>query len=199
MRGESMKEPRKITVGLIFSYIFGGMFIISGLEHLISGNILGGIAILISGIVIFPATYKIINTKTNVSLSAGVKLLIVLIAFIIFASTTNDTNLSENNNVNLVSENKKVEVAKKPELEIISLRMVKDEFGGYVIGEVRNNTNKQYDYAQIDINLYDSQGVQVGSTFANITDLEPKGTWKFKAPFFENEAVKCKVKSLWGY
>jgi hypothetical protein len=125
MRGESMKEPRKITVGLIFSYIFGGMFIISGLEHLISGNILGGIAILISGIVIFPATYKIINTKTNVSLSAGVKLLIVLIAFIIFVSTTNDTNLSENSNVNLVSENKKVEVAKKPELEIISLSMVK--------------------------------------------------------------------------
>ncbi len=194
-----MEEPRKITLGLIFSYIFGGMFIISGLGHLMSGNIFGGIAILISGLIIFPSTYKIIIAKTNISLSTGVKLLIVLIALIIFANTTDNSNLSEKSNVNLVSETKKVEVVKKPELEIISLRMERDELGGYVIGIVKNNTNKQYNYAQIDINLYDSQGVQVGSTFANITNLEPGSIWKFKAPFFEKEAVKCKVKSLWGY
>ena len=41
--------------------------------------------------------------------------------------------------------------------------------------------NKDYDYLQIEIPTYDSNGNKVGSALANISDLEKGETWKFEA------------------
>lgn len=51
----------------------------------------------------------------------------------------------------------------------------------YIEGTIKNNTDKKYSYAQVTFNLYDSDGSQIGTAIANINDLEPNGTWKFKA------------------
>jgi N-acetylmuramoyl-L-alanine amidase CwlA len=69
----------------------------------------------------------------------------------------------------------------------------------YIAGTVKNNTNKQYSYVQVEINLYDDAGNQVGSTLANANNLEPGGTWKFKAPIIEEKATKYKVKDVTGF
>ncbi|MGE5590998.1 MAG: FxLYD domain-containing protein [Bacillota bacterium] len=70
----------------------------------------------------------------------------------------------------------------KPNLEVVETNTVSEDFMRYVTGTVKNNSNKKYSYAQVEINLYDKDGNQVGSTLANINNLEPGGTWKFKAP-----------------
>lgn len=58
-----------------------------------------------------------------------------------------------------------------------------DKYGmSYTIeGTIKNNTDKQYSYAQVTFNLYDSDGAQIGTALANINNLEANGIWKFKA------------------
>lgn len=58
-----------------------------------------------------------------------------------------------------------------------------DKYGiSYTIeGTIKNNTDKQYSYVQVTLNLYDSDGAQIGSALANINNLEANGLWKFKA------------------
>jgi|LDZS01.1.fsa_nt_gi hypothetical protein len=88
----------------------------------------------------------------------------------------------------------------KPELEVVETNIEKDQFGNrYVVGTVKNNTDKEYSYVQVEINLYDDAGTQVGSTMTNANNLEPGGTWKFKAPILEENATKYKVKDVTGF
>ena len=51
----------------------------------------------------------------------------------------------------------------------------------YIEGTVKNNTNKDYSYVQIEFNVYDKDGSIIGSCFDNINNLEGNGTWKIKA------------------
>ena len=88
---------------------------------------------------------------------------------------------------------------KKPDLEVIESKFEKDTFGGYIVGTVKNNTKKQYKYVQVEINLYDKDGNQVGSTMSNVNNLEPGATWKFKAPVIEEQAASFKIKEVTGF
>ncbi len=74
------------------------------------------------------------------------------------------------------------------------------EFGSrYIVGIVVNESDRQYDYVQVSINLYDGSDVQVGSTFDNVNNLEPGGTWRFRALVFEDTATSAKVVELSGF
>lgn len=84
-------------------------------------------------------------------------------------------------------------------LELLEAEIQEDGFLRSVVGIVKNNTRRQYKYAQIEINLYDKAGTQVGSTMANINNLESGGQWKFKALFAEKDAVRFNVKSITGF
>jgi len=68
-----------------------------------------------------------------------------------------------------------------------------------VVGTVKNNTDKEYSYVQVEINLYDDSGAQVGSTLDNTNNLEPGGTWKFKAVIMEDNATKYRIKDISGF
>lgn len=87
----------------------------------------------------------------------------------------------------------------KPNLEVVETSTVSEQFVRYVTGTVKNNSSKKYSYAQVEINLYDKDGNQVGSTLANVNNLEPGGTWKFKAPILEDAATSFKVKDVTGF
>ena len=63
----------------------------------------------------------------------------------------------------------------------------------------KNNSNKTYKYVQVSINLYDDSNAQVGSTLANINNLEPNGTWKFKAVVLERNTTKYQIKEIAGW
>ena len=87
--------------------------------------------------------------------------------------------------------------SKIDDLSIESFEWEKGEYEiRYVSGVIKNNTNKKYSYVQVEINLYDGSGAQVGSTLDNINNLEPGGTWKFKAIVIEDEATEAKVAGI---
>jgi hypothetical protein len=66
----------------------------------------------------------------------------------------------------------------------------------YLTGTVKNLGSRKYSYAQIEFNVYDESGAQVGSTFDNINNLEPHGTWKFKALVLEDDAARARLKDI---
>jgi hypothetical protein len=66
----------------------------------------------------------------------------------------------------------------------------------YIGGTIKSNTDKTYSYVQVTINLYDASGAQIGSTVANTNNLEPYGTWKYKAPVFYKDVATYKVMTV---
>lgn len=69
----------------------------------------------------------------------------------------------------------------------------------YVAGTIKSNVDKTYTYVQVTINEYDASGAVVRSTMANMNNLEPYGTWKFKAPVLDKDATRFKVETITGY
>ena len=63
------------------------------------------------------------------------------------------------------------------------------EFRNDIVGVVKNNTDKEYDYLQISFTLYDAQGNVIDTAFANVNNIKPGGTWKFEAMFFEENVA----------
>jgi hypothetical protein len=87
----------------------------------------------------------------------------------------------------------------RPNLEVLDSKSQVEEHTRYVVGTVRNNTYHTYGYVQVEINLYDSAGNQVGSTLANTNNLEPGAIWKFKAIIIEDRATKFRVVNVTGF
>lgn len=63
----------------------------------------------------------------------------------------------------------------------------------YIVGTLKSNRDVTYSYVQVTINLYDSSNTQVGSTLANVNNLEPFAAWKFKAPIMNSDATTYKI------
>ncbi|MFA4876561.1 MAG: FxLYD domain-containing protein [Methanoregula sp.] len=85
-------------------------------------------------------------------------------------------------------------------LQLVESHTETGDYGSrYVVGSVKNNGDKTYNYVQITINEYDDSGAQVGSTLANVNNLEPGGIWKFKAYVIDKEATNFKVKEITGW
>lgn len=68
-----------------------------------------------------------------------------------------------------------------------------------VVGTVKNTATKTYGYVQVSINLYDSAGKQVGSTMANVNNLEPGVSWDFEAVIIEDNVTTFKVMDVTGF
>ncbi len=54
-------------------------------------------------------------------------------------------------------------------------------FAYYIEGYIKNNTDKEYSYVQVEFTAYDAEGNTVGSCLDNNSGLEANGRWKFKA------------------
>lgn len=68
-----------------------------------------------------------------------------------------------------------------------------------IAGTVTNRGSKTYGYVQVQFNLYDSNGAQVGSTMTNVNNLEPGKTWTFEAIVTEDKATSFKVMDVSGF
>jgi hypothetical protein len=65
-----------------------------------------------------------------------------------------------------------------------------------IVGKIKNNTEKTYSYAQVEINLYDKENTLIGSTLANINNFEGGATWKFEALVTKDETLTYKIKAV---
>lgn len=54
-------------------------------------------------------------------------------------------------------------------------------YGVFINGTLTNNTDNEVSYIQVEYNLYDADGAQIGTALANTNNLQPGGTWKFEA------------------
>ena len=87
---------------------------------------------------------------------------------------------------------------KKEDLEVLEHSVVQDGYLSYVVGKIKNNTNRTYSYVQVSINLYKGES-QAGSTLANVNNLEPGGTWEFKAMVTNTDATSYKIVDVTGF
>lgn len=73
--------------------------------------------------------------------------------------------------------------------------------GYYIEGTVKNNTDKDYSYVQIEFICYDKNGNNLGTAIDNTNNLLGNETWKFKAMgMFLNEKVDhCDFKEVTGW
>ena len=95
---EQTTPSKKITVGLILSWIFGVLFALTGIISVFSEPI-SGIVMLIMAAVLLPPVNKLVDKKWKIHLSGGVKIVVIIIGFIIFGSTidTSKTEKQQNN------------------------------------------------------------------------------------------------------
>jgi len=85
---------------------------------------------------------------------------------------------------------------RKPDLEVLEVSSEADQYTRYVVGKLRNNTNRTLNYVQVEISLYDDEGNVVGTTFDNVANLEPGQVWKFKAIILEDSAKRFKISDI---
>lgn len=79
---------------------------------------------------------------------------------------------------------------KKPEQEPYTISDetldTSNPYDAKITGTLVNNTDEDKSYLQIEYNLYDADGAQIGTALANIDNLKAGGTWKFEASSMEN-------------
>ncbi|HLC61725.1 MAG TPA: hypothetical protein VJI52_01775 [Candidatus Nanoarchaeia archaeon] len=92
------KEVRKITLGLILSWIFGVLFIILGMAVISEGSYFIGILIILFSAMIIPYFNKVIAQKFNYEISGGIKFALVILILILIGfgmkNGITDTNKS---------------------------------------------------------------------------------------------------------
>lgn len=76
---------------------------------------------------------------------------------------------------------------------------VPGEFSNSIVGVVKNNTDKTYEYLQITFTLYDADGNVVDTAFTNVNNIKPGQTWKFEAMYFEESAVRWELDEITGW
>lgn len=99
---------------------------------------------------------------------------ITILAVVIIASSISITTLATTEN--------------EPEIYVSNTSMLVDyiELVGYtpkITGTAKNTTLKNFSYVQIEFSVYDANGINLGSAFANIGNLASGETWSFEAFF----------------
>ncbi len=77
-----------------------------------------------------------------------------------------------------------------------------NEFLGYSVeikGALKNTGSRSYSYVSVSFTLYDESGANIGQALANMNDLAPGETWKYKATsmgFFDEKPVTWKYADI---
>lgn len=82
---------------------------------------------------------------------------------------------------------------------IENVEMTADEFSTTISGTLTNATDKQVGYIQLSYTLYDADGAQIGTAFANTSNLDAGGVWKFEAVGLEGNVADYKLADVTGF
>jgi hypothetical protein len=78
----------------------------------------------------------------------------------------------------------------------ITLEKAKDSNFVYVIGSVRNESDRQRFGVRVDLDLFDQAGMKVGRTSDYRQTLGPKADWRFKALVLQSKAASATLASI---
>lgn len=164
---------------------------------LVIGSLLVIIGII--GLIASPIMWVLGNKNARVALRNGFIAFLVGGVLLAFNSPSTSSNTQTNQPTKTTQPTESKQPAKRPDLELQNVSSTSDGYTRYVVGKIKNNTNRKYGYVQVEINLYDKSGQQVGSTLDNVNNLEPGAVWSFKAPILEDQATKFKVADITGF
>ena len=121
----------------------------------------------------------------------------VIIMIIGIASTAGDSDYSSSD----TGGSSQSSSDNKPNLEVYDeTKCVREGYGlVYIVGGVKNNSDKTYGYVQVSFNLYDKSGNQIGTAMDNTNYLGPGKIWKFKALCFEDNFATYKLVDVTGW
>ena len=88
-------QSKKITIGLVLSWIFGTLFALTGIFSIFSDPI-PGLVMLVMAAVILPPVTKLVDQKWRFNLSRGMKIGVIVIGLIIFGATVNPSSTDSN-------------------------------------------------------------------------------------------------------
>ncbi|MGB4107839.1 MAG: FxLYD domain-containing protein [Alphaproteobacteria bacterium] len=206
---EVTNEKSQITLGLITSWGLGGLFLLAGITGMFQPDAAGmGVASLLIALLLLPPIRRFAHKTTGMSVSTGVRMVLFFVLLMGGAASMPQTEFAVNTfevsqadspaAATTTATAKKEAPPKGLFVEEFSLQM--DAYGvGKIVGTLKNTTGREYGYIQIEFNLYDAGGNQVGSTLANINNLEPGRTWKFEAPVLTGEATEAQVKNITSF
>jgi hypothetical protein len=83
------KEVRKVTLGLIVSWIFGVIWLLNVPFYLFTGSFVWALTFLIMALAILPPMNKVYKEKLNFEISRGTKFLIIIVGIIVLMWSTN--------------------------------------------------------------------------------------------------------------
>ncbi len=149
--------------------------------------------------IVAPVEFRTEVVATPPSASSNKKALIVLGVILGFVALLVIGSMAERNPTSNASGGTTGGVAGQPDLEVVEHRTERDEYMGYIVGTIRNNTAKRYNYVGVTISLYDASGAQIGSTLDNVSGLDPHGSWKFKAMVAEEGVARYKIAEVTGF
>ena len=81
------KEVKKLTLGGILGWICGLIFGLLGLAWVIASDFIAGISLLVISAVLLPPVNRLFREKMNLKLSAGLKVVVIVICLITFSMT----------------------------------------------------------------------------------------------------------------
>lgn len=204
MTGQENSNKGKITLGYVCSWLFGSLFLLSAIAGMFDpkfGTVLA-VSFLTAALILLPPVREQVYKQTNKSLSGGLRVVVVLCVLVFGAASSPDFQ-RENQSIQTSSSASSVQKMlghTSGDLVIEDVEFSKGQFGNKILtGILQNDGNREYSYVQIQFNLYDKDGVQIGSTLANVNNIEPHGKWKFEAAILQEGATMFKVKDITGF
>ena len=88
-------KTRKITLGFIVGWVFGIFFALGGLSFLIQGAFGAGIPLIIASFILIPPVINWIESKINIKLSRGLKIVLVIILFVAYGVNIPDDMMNQ--------------------------------------------------------------------------------------------------------
>ncbi len=108
-------------------------------------------------------------------------IVVIVIIVIVVVGSISDGNSNSNNS----QTSKKTNTVTKQEPLVLEdgHTGAPDEYGMayYIEGYIKNTTDKEFSYVQVEFISYDSEGNTLGTCLDNNSGLEANGRWKFKA------------------
>jgi len=89
------KKIKKITISIVLSWIFGILFGLTGILTLFKGAFVSGLSLILASLILLPPLIQLIKDHMNIELSRGLRRVLVIILFFLFAFNIPDTSTED--------------------------------------------------------------------------------------------------------
>lgn len=157
------KEVRKITVGLILSWVFGVLFLLFGMGVIAEGAFVNGILIVLFSALIIPYSNRIFAKNFHFEISGGIKFVLFILIIILAGFSMHSLEEAYIPTAVVVQEEGTVEQQEQPEPKVKSATLSIDRVTETVanLGNIRitiTNTGDVSIEPQFDVVVTDSDG-----------------------------------------